>query len=102
MDIKPGSTVTVEITRTPTTDAAQKTLQRLCRKDPAQLRRQRHQDRHRPSWESWRRGGRQWHHQMKSRPGVKIAAGARYTLLASVDVLRDIKSVDRFVKVTPS
>jgi hypothetical protein len=41
-----------------------------------------------------------WHHQMKSRPPVELAAGRRLSLLATVDTIRDLQSVARFVKVT--
>lgn len=102
MDVKPGSMVTIEITATPATAAACKTLTRVCRKDPAVQRRQRQQDRKRPSWQTWRRGGRYWHHQMKSAPGVALKPGQRYSVFASVDVLRDLESIARWVKVTPA
>ena len=101
MDIQPGSKITVEITAAPRTAAGRKTLTRLCRKDPTVARQQRAQDRQRPSWQVWRRGGRQWHHQMKSGPGVALDPGNRYSLLATVDVIRDLESVARWVAVTP-
>ena len=102
MDVKPGSTVTIEIKNNPTTAAGQKTLARLCRKDPAVLRRQRFQDRHRPSWQMWRRGGRMWHHQMHSTSGVELKPGSRYTVFASLDVVRDLASVQRWINITPA
>jgi hypothetical protein len=102
MDPKPGKMLSVEITAPPTNDAARKTLIRLCRRDPRVARHQRAQKRKRPSWESWRRGGRQWHHQMESQPPVKLTPGSRYALRATVDVLRDLETVKRWVKVTPS
>jgi len=40
-----------------------------------------------------------WHHQMKSRPAVSITPGAKYNITATVDVLRDLASVERFVKL---
>ncbi len=100
MDIRPGTNITVEITAPPKSAAGQKTLLRLCRKDPEVNKRQRVQDRHRPSWQTWRRGGRTWHHQMRSRPGVSLTPGARYSMLATVDVIRDLESVERWVKVS--
>jgi hypothetical protein len=33
---------------------------------------------------------------------VKLTPGSRYALRATVDVLRDLESVKRWVKVTPS
>ncbi len=102
MDITPGKTVSIEITKLPTSAAASKTLVRLFRKDLAVVRHQRRQGKNRPSWQSWRRGGRMWHHQMKTEPPFKLAAGRRLSLLATVDVIRDLESVKRWVKVTPA
>lgn len=39
---------------------------------------------------------------MKSKPGIKLDPGERYTVNATVDVIRDLESVERFVKVTLS
>jgi hypothetical protein len=100
MDIAPGQTVTVEITRTPMKDAARKTLVRLFRKDEKIARAHRRNERLRPSWETWRRGGRMWHHQMKSHPPIPLKPGDRLAVLATVDVIRDLQSVSRWVRVT--
>jgi hypothetical protein len=102
MDIAPGTSVIIEISRTPLKEAAAKTLVRLCRKDPAVMRHHRQQQAKRPSWQEWRRGGKQWHHQMKTRPALSLRPGAKYTIRATVDVLRDLNSVKRWVKVTPA
>jgi hypothetical protein len=100
MDIRPGTTVTVEITAPPRNEPARKTLQRLFRRDPQGLREHRRQKRQRPSWQTWRRGGRMWHHQMKAKPPMQLVPGCRLSLLATVDTIRDLQSVQRFVKVT--
>jgi hypothetical protein len=101
MEIVPGSQVNVEMIRVPTTRAAAKTLTRLFRKDPAAVRDARHQHAKRPSWQEWRRGNATWHHQMRTRPPVRLAVGRTCRLRATVDVIRDLRSVERFVKVTP-
>ena len=100
MDISPGTTVTVEITAVPRTEAARKTLLRLLSRTAEVRRHQRRQKRQRPSWETWRRGGRMWHHQMKSIPLFEPTPGRRLSLLATVDTIRDLASVERYVKVT--
>lgn len=100
MDIAPGSTVTVEITKAPRREAARKTLHRVCGKDPDVARKHRHQKNHRPSWEDWIRGGKFWHHQMESRPAAKFERGSTYTVRATLDVIRDLESVKDCVKVT--
>jgi hypothetical protein len=38
---------------------------------------------------------------MKSSPGLTLDPGNRFSLLASVDVIRDLASVARWVTVTP-
>lgn len=102
MEIAPGQRISVEVVAQPRNSAARKTLTRVFRNDPDVARRSRAMVRHRPSWEQWRRGGNQWHHQMKSRVLFSIANGARFTLLATVDVLRDLESVGRCVRITPA
>jgi hypothetical protein len=99
MNITLGSTVTVEVIKTPTNDAAHKTLIRLFRKDASVARHHRHQQSKRPSWEFWRRGGMSWHHQMKTKPAVSLQPGSKYQIRATVDVVRDLASVERFVRV---
>lgn len=100
MSIKPGDMIALEIASRPTNEAAEKTIIRLCRKDPAVVRRQRAIYRKRPSAERWRRGGKMWHHQMKSQSALRIEPGAKYQIRATLDVLRDLPSIQRFVKVT--
>ncbi len=98
-EIAPGSFVSVEIVSTPRNQAAAKTLRRICSKDAAIAKLNRTRKAQRPSWEEWRRGGMMWHHQMKSRSAVSLERGRCYTVKASVDVLRDLNSVTRWVKV---
>lgn len=100
MAITPGSQVTIEITEVPKRAAALKTLRRICSKDPQIARVQRYRKAHRPSWQEWIRGGKYWHHQMKSVPAARIEPGRSFTVRASVDVIRDLKSVERWAKVT--
>jgi len=38
---------------------------------------------------------------MRTRPAVRLELGRTYRLRASPDVIRDLRSVERFVKVTP-
>ena len=49
----------------------------------------------------WRRGGNQWHHQMKTQPAFKLTPGRQLSLVATVDVIRDLGSLENCVKVTP-
>jgi hypothetical protein len=100
MDISPGAVVSVEIAKVPKGAAAKKTLIRVCAKDPRVARQHRARREKRPSHQDWIRGGRYWHHRMKSKPPVKLDAGARYTVHATVDIIRDLESVGDCVKVT--
>lgn len=99
MDVQPGSMIRIEITRQPTNAAAEKTLRRLCAKDAAIQRIDQHRKAKRPSWEDWIRGGKYWHHQMKSHTAARVEPGRSYEVRATLDVLRDLGSVSRFVKV---
>lgn len=100
MDIAPGSTVKIEITQAPRREAARKTLHRVCLKDAEVARHARHQKHHRPSWQDWIRGGKFWHHQMKTKPPAKLEPGRSYTVRATLDVIRDLESVEDCIKVT--
>ncbi len=99
MDIAPGTKIRVELTAAPRSEAARKTLNRVLSKDPAMAHDMHWRKQHRPSLEKWRRGGRLWEHRMKSKPPVQLKKGQTYTLLGTVDVLRDLASVSRWVKV---
>lgn len=99
MSIAPGSNITIEITKVPHRVAAVKTLTRLCAKDRKVVRAHRQRQNKRPSLQEWTRGGMTWHHQMRSRPMVEIAPGAKYTIRATVDVIRDLGSVMDCVKL---
>ena len=102
MDLTPGKTLSLELTARPRAAAAQKTLTRIFSRDPEAVRRLRRLKRQRPSWQTWRRGGRTWHHQMKSRPPVELIVGTRSSMLATLDVIRDLQSVERYVRVSTS
>ena len=99
MDVKPGTTVTIEIKGKPRNAAACKTLARILRKDPTIATQKRRQQRLRPSLQQRRRGGRWWSHRMRSKPGVAMDPGCRYAIRATVDVIRDLESVARWVEV---
>jgi len=101
MDIKPGSRIALQIKAMPTSEAARKTVVRLCSKDPDVQRINRRRKRSRPSLRTKMRGGRFWQHRMKARSAAEIEPGRRYTILASPDVIRDLPSVRRWIDVQP-
>ena len=100
MDITPGATVSVEISAPPKSDAARKTLIRIFRKDPTVAKFHRVMKAKRPSWQTWRRGGKMWHLQMKTIANVRLEKGAKYQVRATVDVIRDLQSVAGCVSVS--
>ncbi|MCA9242432.1 MAG: hypothetical protein KDA32_00645 [Phycisphaerales bacterium] len=100
MTIKPGSQITVEVTTRPTSASATKTLDRLFRRDPQVAAGIRKRKAKRPSHEDWIRGNNWWNHRMKSKSGINLEPGARYSLRADLDVIRDLHSVERFVSVS--
>lgn len=99
-ETKAGGMIKVEVTKIPRNAAAQKTLLQLLRRDLSVVRKQRAQKVKRPSWQEWRRGGMQWHHQMKTEVPIKLAKGAAYTIRGSVDVMRRLESVQDCVKIS--
>lgn len=102
MTITPNTRVIMTVTERPSREAGVKTILRLAHKDPAQRRLQRHRKTKRPSWQEWRRGGRFWHHQMRTQSSVRVERGASFTIMATTDVLRDLASVSRWVQVKPA
>lgn len=100
MDITPNTDVTVEITARPTNRSARLTLERLCRKDPALSKAYRRFMEKRPSARDKRRGGRWWTHRMQTKPNFEIEPGRSFSVRTTLDVVRDLESVEKFVKVT--
>ena len=101
-NIEPGSHVHVKVVRQPTNQAAAKTLTRVLSKDPQvkreneRLRKARDKNlRHE------QRGGRQWAVRVVKQRPVQGHAGEEGTVRATVDVIRDLQSVERFIEVTP-
>ncbi|MFO0974113.1 MAG: hypothetical protein U1A27_11855 [Phycisphaerae bacterium] len=100
-DIKPGSMVKLEVTRRPTSEAAAKTLSRLFKKDPVNQRADRLRTKLRTrQMQGRRRGGRIWWVRPFAPRLIQPQAGASCQIRATIDVLRDLGSVTRFVRVT--
>ena len=96
MDINPGSRVTVTVTSTVRTQNARKTLARLFIKDPAIAKIRRRGPK--PVRGS-RRAGRIWEHRPAGSAQIPPEVGESAKLVATVDVIRDLQSVARYVKV---
>ena len=99
--VSPGSRINVTIVKQPSNAGAVKTLVRVLSKDrkvQAENKRLRKvRDRH---FRSKRRGGRDYPlYVVKQRP-IKGERGESGTVIASPDVLSDLRSVRRFIEVS--
>ncbi len=102
-DITPGSKVTVKVVKTPTNEAAVKTIERVLMKSPemkaedARLKRARENN-----VRNEMRGGRIYPRRVPKQHPIKAVIGDQQTITATNDVIRDLKSVERFVEVSAS
>lgn len=100
-DIKPGSKISVKIIKRPTSAAGVKTVVRLLSKDHtiiaenARLKKTR-----KNHFRQSRRGGRFWDVNVVKQHPVKGLEGETGTFMATLDVLTDLKSIEKFVEVT--
>lgn len=101
INIAPGTRVNVKITKSPTTAAATKTLERLLSKSPeAKKEAARQQKIRKTGMRVHQRGGRDWEVRVPRQSPVDVKVGETAAITASLDVLRDLASVERFVEVT--
>ncbi len=102
-EIAPGSRISLKVVKHPTNTAATKTLVRLLSKDREV---QRENDRHRrvrkTTFTQNQRGGRFWDVNVVKQQPVKGAVGESGTITATLDVLRDLRSVSRFIDINPA
>src|SRR5262245_61093498 len=102
-NIKPGSRVNVKVVKLPTNAAASKTIVRILSKDRSVRKENERLSRvRRDNWEQKRRGGRFWDNNVVKQNAVKPTTGVSKTVVASLDVLADLRSVSKFVEVTPA
>lgn len=100
-DITPGSQIHLKVTKTPTNAAATKTLVRLLSKDEQVSARNRLLSKIRAKgFNPQPRGGRLYSGRLVKQHPVTGEAGEAGTIKATVDVIRDLRSVERFVEVS--
>lgn len=101
INAQPGQWVQVKVLRTPASAASVKTLHRVLAKDPVVSK---EQERIKEAREikSHRRGGRIWYDRPSRVRVTKVTSGASYRVYASLDVLRDLASVAKYVEVSPA
>jgi hypothetical protein len=101
MNIQPGQWVNVKVKTEPRTAAGRKTLIRLFRKDPQVKLEHNRLARSRPT--RWvQRGGRPWGNRPPILQVARTSPGSSYRIFASVDVVRDLRSVESDIEVTPT
>ena len=103
VDIKPGSKVGIEVKKSPTNEAAAKTLSRIFAKNLNDRgARRRRKELLRSAMQPTRRGGRIWMVRSKAPRLFQPTAGEACTVLATTDVIADLQSVERFIDVKPA
>ena len=99
--IKPGQWIKVKITSVPQAAKNRKTMIRLFEKDENIRTERKRLNKARPVT-THIRGGRPWANRPRQLQVVKMEPGATYKVFASVDVLRDLQSVEKFVEIKPA
>ncbi len=102
-DITPGTRVQIKVVKTPRKVAAVKTLVRLLAKDDVYRAENNRIHRLRKTHNRVKqRGGRPWTVRMVKLKSARGEAGESGTITATTDVLGDLRSVQRFIKVAPA
>lgn len=102
-NIAPGSKINLKVVKKPTSLAAAKTIVRLLSKSKCvKLENERLRKARREFFSQNRRGGRFWDVHVVKQDAVTATPGVSKTITATLDVLTDLKSVSRFVEVSPA
>lgn len=100
-DIKPNSQINVKIIKRPASAAGVKTVVRLLSKDSGVMQENaRLKTARKNHYRQSRRGGRFWDINVVKQHPVKGLAGETGTITATLDVITDLKSVEKYVEVT--
>jgi hypothetical protein len=98
--IKPGQTVKCTILKEPLTTDDKQTVMRLMRKDPAiQRRLRRSQMMRRRNMVVYNRGNRDWYKRDLVGKIAVVKAGSTWEFTYTLELGRDMKVVERFLKV---
>lgn len=102
IETQPGTDVRITVTKRPTNAAAVKTLTRIFGKDADRRKvKQRQKAMLQRAVRTRQRGGRQWSIRPRI-PNRTPATGDSCTIRATLDVILDLGSVERFVSVQPA
>ena len=100
-NISPGDSINITVTKRPTNTAASKTLVRILSRDKAVRTENKRLEKVRKSnYNPQMRGGRLYGGRMVKLRPVMGKLGESGTVTATVDLLADLKSVQRFISVT--
>lgn len=103
LDVQPGSQINITVTKTPTNEWAAKTLSRIFAKDVNSRSARRDRKKLRTANTDGRqRGGRIWYVRPKAPRIIMPEKDSACTVFASVDVIRDLGCVSRFIAVKPA
>ncbi len=100
-EIKPGQWVNITVKSEPRSEGGRKTLVRLLEKDPTARKERTRLKRSRPR-EQHSRGGRMWNDNPPAITVVAVKPGVSKRVFASLDVLKDLASIAKYVEVTPA
>jgi hypothetical protein len=100
-ETKPGQWINVKIVSAPKDAASKKTMRRLFEKDnEVQQERKRLKKARQPF--SRIRAGRVWTNRPPRLEVVSFEPGATYKIFGSVDVMKDLQSIEDLVEVSPA
>ena len=99
-NLKPGSKISVKVVKDPTSVAASKTIARVLSKDPkVKAENKRHRKVRDRNYSPKMRGGRLYGGRLVKQHPVRGEIGESGVVTATVDVIRDLQSVSRFIEV---
>jgi hypothetical protein len=99
-ELKPGTVITLKVTKNPTNEAAAKTLSRLFAKDPINKRlRVRRKKLLAGAMDVRRRGGRPWEVRPHAPRLIQPKTGDSCKIKATTDVVGDLRKLTRFIEV---
>ncbi len=98
--LKPGQNITCEVTKVPSNEDAQQTIEKLMRKDinhKRSLRKAQHKRAQRIN--IYNRGNRDWVSREKPARVVRVTKGAKWTMLFTPDLMGEMRNVEKYIKI---
>jgi hypothetical protein len=98
--LKPGQKISCTVTKAPVGEGRIATLERLMRRDPQNAKAlRRGYKRRQQDLLVYNRGNRDWTSREKCARVVRVAPGSNWTMLYTVDLLPEFKSIERFIEI---